>query len=100
MCASIMYMTTIPVGEARQQLSSIVERAEKTHEHFDITRNGHRAAVLLSADEYDSLQETLAILSDPDLVAEIRASEDDLAKGRYVTLDEVEAELRRLGRIR
>ncbi|WP_237720536.1 type II toxin-antitoxin system Phd/YefM family antitoxin [Rhodococcus opacus] len=34
-----------------------------------MTRNGHRAAVLLGADDYDALRETIAVLSDTDLLA-------------------------------
>ena len=93
-------MTTLPLGEARANLSKLVESAERTHQRFDITRNGHRVAVLLAADEYDSMIETLEILADPDTVAAVRESEAALSEGKYLTLAEVEAELRRLGRIR
>ncbi|MFE5708896.1 type II toxin-antitoxin system Phd/YefM family antitoxin [Rhodococcus koreensis] len=64
-----MYMTTLPVADARAQLSRLVDEAERTHERFEITRNGHRAAVLLGADDYDALRETIAVLSDTNLLA-------------------------------
>ncbi|HEV7166616.1 MAG TPA: type II toxin-antitoxin system Phd/YefM family antitoxin [Micrococcaceae bacterium] len=48
-------MTTLPLAGARGDLSKVVERAATTHERFDITRNGVRAAVLLGADDYDAL---------------------------------------------
>lgn len=63
-----MYMTTLPVAIARAQLSRLVDEAEPTHERFEITRNGHRAAVLLGADDYDAMQETIAVLSVADLL--------------------------------
>ncbi|QQZ19403.1 type II toxin-antitoxin system Phd/YefM family antitoxin (plasmid) [Rhodococcus sp. 21391] len=47
----------------------MVDEGERTHERFEITRNGHRAAVLLGADDYDALRETIAVLSDTDLLA-------------------------------
>ncbi len=68
-CARIMYMTTLPVADARAQLSRLVDQAERTHERFEITRNGHRAAVLLGADDYDALRETIAVLADESLLA-------------------------------
>lgn len=68
-CARIMYMTTLPVADARAQLSRLVDEAERTHERFEITRNGHRAAVLLGADDYDALRETIAVLADESLLA-------------------------------
>ncbi|MDV8009040.1 type II toxin-antitoxin system Phd/YefM family antitoxin [Rhodococcus sp. IEGM 1318] len=64
-----MYMTTLPVADARAQLSRLVDEAERTHERFEITRNGHRAAVLLGADDYDALRETIAVLADESLLA-------------------------------
>ncbi|MBY6382534.1 type II toxin-antitoxin system Phd/YefM family antitoxin [Rhodococcus erythropolis] len=64
-----MYMTTLPVADARAQLSRLVDQAERTHERFEITRNGHRAAVLLGADDYDALRETIAVLADESLLA-------------------------------
>jgi antitoxin YefM len=68
MCARIMYMSTLPLAAARAQLSKLVEEASSTHERFEITRNGQRAAVLLGADDYDALRETIAVLSDSDLL--------------------------------
>jgi antitoxin YefM len=65
-----MYMATLPVADARAQLSRLVDEAERTHERFEITRNGHRAAVLLSADDYDSLRETIAVLAEESLLAD------------------------------
>jgi prevent-host-death family protein len=61
-------MTTLPVAEARAQLSRIVDEATRTHERFEITRSGQRVAVLLGADDYDSLRETIAVLGDTELV--------------------------------
>mgnify|MGYP003811207623 CR=1 FL=1 len=50
----------------------------RTHERTEITRNGTRAAVLLGADDYDSMLETLDILSDATLVAELQRSSTSL----------------------
>ena len=61
-------MTTLPVAEARAQLSRIVDEAARTHERFEITRSGQRVTVLLGADDYDSLRETIAVLGDAELL--------------------------------
>jgi antitoxin YefM len=63
-----MYMTTIPVADARANLSKLIDEASTTHERFEITRNGRRAAVLIGADDFDGMSETIAILSDPALL--------------------------------
>lgn len=63
-----MYMTTIPVADARANLSKLIDEASTTHERFEITRNGRRAAVLIGADDFDAMSETIAVLSDPALL--------------------------------
>lgn len=50
-------------------MSCLVDDAERIHERFEITRNGHRAAVLLSAYGYDTLRETIAVLAYEALLA-------------------------------
>jgi antitoxin YefM len=97
--ARILYMTTIPLSDARARLSELVDEAVRTHERVDITRNGRRAAVLLSADDFDSLMETLDILADPQLMQELAEADEQIARGEVYTLEEVEAEMRARGRL-
>lgn len=91
-------MTTLPVADARANFSRIVEAAATTHERFEVTRNGSRVVVLLGADDYDGLIETVEILSDGDLVADIRAGLADLAAERSSTSDEMRDAMRAAGR--
>lgn len=72
----------LPLGEAKDKLSEAVETAEREHARFTITKHGRPAAVLLSADDYASLQETLEVLSRSDLVAQIRKSLRELETER------------------
>ncbi|GAC1651036.1 MAG: hypothetical protein NVS9B11_23790 [Candidatus Dormibacteraceae bacterium] len=51
-----------------------------------ITRNGRPAAVLVSPDDLESLEETLAILSNPRELAALRRGLADLDAGRTITL--------------
>lgn len=92
-------METKPLAEIRQHLSKFVDAAVRTHARFDITRNGTRAAVLMSADDYDSLVETLDVLSDADLVRDIRDGLRDAEAGRVFTHEELVAELVAAGKI-
>ena len=80
-------MTTLPLAEARANLSKLVEAAVSTHEIFEITRNGVRDAVLLSADEYDSLIETIDILGDEQTMVQLRQALTEQAAGLSVAVD-------------
>ncbi|MGH3564121.1 MAG: type II toxin-antitoxin system Phd/YefM family antitoxin [Mycobacterium sp.] len=92
-------MTTLPLAEVRANLSRLVDEAVRTHERIEVTRKGRRAAVILSADDYDSIMETLAILSDQELMREVRQAEVEAESGQVYTLDEVTEEMRAAGRL-
>ena len=93
----ILYMPTIPLAEARAQLSRLVDEAARTHERVEITRNGYRAAVLLAADDYDSLMETLDVLADAEVIGDVRTALDEEARGETHTLDDVRQAMRHRG---
>ncbi len=87
-------MTTIlPITKAREDLTSLVDRARKKLEEFIITVNGTPAAVLMSVAEYESWKETNEILNDHGLMKAIKEGEEDIKKGNFVTLEELEKEL-------
>lgn len=85
---------TLPITEARQNLTTLVNRADKLLDEYIITVNGKPAAVLMSAKEYDSWQETNEILSDPGLMKAIKQGEEDIKKGRVYDWEEVKKELK------
>ncbi len=64
--------------EARDRLSEIVESAATSGEAFTITKHGRPMAVILSYDEYESLIETLNILSDADTMAAIAEAREEV----------------------
>jgi len=97
--ARILYMTTLPLAEVRANLSKLVEEAVRTHQRIEVTRQGRRAAVILSADDFDSIMETLAILSDQELMREVREAEAEAENGEIYTLEEVTEEMRAAGRL-
>ena len=92
-------MTTLPLADVRASLSKLIDSAVTTHERFEVTRNGVRVAVLLSADDYDSLLETVDILSRPDEVVALRASLAELESGDVVSEDDMRMALARRGRL-
>lgn len=84
-------MKTLSLSETKMKFSSLVEQVQGTDEEIIITRNGSPAAVLISHDEYESLKETSAILSDASLMEEIRRGLSALKGGgaRLYTLEEL-----------
>ena len=97
--ARILYMTTLSLADARANLSKLVESAVATHERFEVTRNGDRAVVLLSAEDYDALLETVDVLSRAEEVQALKEGLDDLDAGLTSSLDEVRSAMLRRGRL-
>lgn len=88
----IMVMSeTRPVADVKAHLSEIVDLVESQHERVVITRHGRPAAVIISTDDLDSLEETLSILSTPDALEEIRAAESEIDRSAYLTAAELRA---------
>jgi prevent-host-death family protein len=80
---------TLPLSDVKARLSELVDRVEAEDDRIVVTRNGRPAAVLLSPDDLESLEETLAVLSDPALMKKVRAGENALSRGDTVGLDEL-----------
>jgi prevent-host-death family protein len=83
----------VPVREFRSRLSELLDGVANRRDHVLVTRNGKPAAALVPIDEYEALEESAEILSDPDAVAAIEAGLADLHRGDVVTLDELRTEL-------
>lgn len=73
--------TTAPLSEARERLSEIVDDVATTGADLVITKHGRPMAVVISYDEYESLIETLNILSDAKTMSALAEAESDLDTG-------------------
>ncbi len=79
----------LPLAEVKAKFSEMVDRVEQQHERITVTRNGRPAAVLMSAAELDSLEDTLELLSDPSAMAEIAEARLEVSAGRSVSAEEL-----------
>jgi prevent-host-death family protein len=73
--------------EARAHLGDLLDEVEREHEHLVITRRGRPVVVVMSMAEYDALEETLAVLDDPEALKALRESAEDVAAGRLYSVD-------------
>jgi antitoxin YefM len=82
-------MEALPLSAVKARLSELVDRVEREDDRVVVTRNGRPAAVLVSPDDLESLEETLAVLSDPALLAKVRKGQQAAERGDVVPLDEL-----------
>ena len=82
----------VPFTQARAHLTELLDDVEARHEHVVITRKGRPAAILVSPEEWEAIEETLDILQDQDALQALRESEEDVKAGRLYSVDEVRRE--------
>lgn len=79
-----MTMTTESLRNVKDRFSEFVDRVDREHERVVVTRNGRPAAVLISPDDLESLEETLSLLSDRKAIRELVEAESAVRAGDVV----------------
>ena len=81
--------STMSLTDMRGNMREVVDEVVRTGGEVVITRHGKPVAVLLAHDEYESLIETVNILSDEDTMAAIAQSEAEFAAGDFSRIDQI-----------
>jgi len=84
--------TLVPLSEAKDKLSGLVDEVERTHEIYTITRHGRPAAVLMAVEDLESMEETLFWMSQPGIHESIAEAEKEYASGTTVSGEQVRVE--------
>ena len=81
---------TFSATAARKQFFKVLDLAEAPGFSVTITREGRPPLIIMSQEEFEGWQETMEIMSDPQLVKDIR---EGMADTETITLEELEAEM-------
>jgi prevent-host-death family protein len=82
--------TTLSISEARGKIFKIAEKVQRPSTHYALTEKGKLKVVIMSANEFESWQETLeAIYELPDLVGDIKKAEREYKRGSCLTLEDI-----------
>ena len=85
-------MTTISYTHTRNNLAKVLEQAEENHEPIVVTRSGKKPSVIMSMEEFESLKETLHLLSSPNNALRMQKSLEDYNSGNFVSGELIETE--------
>jgi antitoxin YefM len=81
----LVILMTMPevssLAEVKAHLSELVARVGDQHERITVTVHGRPTAVLLAVDDLESLEETIAVLSDPAALRALGEADVELARG-------------------
>ncbi|HLF85612.1 MAG TPA: type II toxin-antitoxin system Phd/YefM family antitoxin [Nitrospiria bacterium] len=77
---------TLPLAEAKKNLSAIIRDVDEKYDRFTITKNGVDKAIIMSTEEFEGLMETLDILSNREETRAIARAKREVRKGKTVAL--------------
>src|ERR1700722_2118029 len=89
-----MGRSPLAMAEARKQLPKLADTLEK-HPEFGavkITKRGKPVLAVLSWDLYESVIETMEIMSDPELMADFRQGVKEMKEGKGIPLEQFKRE--------
>jgi antitoxin YefM len=81
----------LPLSEVKAKLSEVVDEIATTHERVTVTRNGRPVVVLVSSDDFDAIEETIAILSNAAALVAIEEGRAAVEAGEIVSRADIEA---------
>jgi antitoxin YefM len=79
----------IPISEVRANLPELVNKVNKNLDRIVITVNGQPKAILVSAEELESLEETAEILAIPGAKKSIKDGLKQAKKGQGISLSKL-----------
>jgi antitoxin YefM len=85
---------TSSLAEAKAHLSELVARVGDQHERITVTVHGRPAAVIIAVDDLESLEETIAVLSDSAALHALAEADAELARGEGENEDSLTAAMR------
>ncbi len=89
-------VNTVTLKELRPQLPKIVSRVDTRGDRYVVTKRGKPAIMMMSIDDYDSLMETLDIVSDKQAMKRIKQAKQEIAAGKTVSWDQLRKDIGRV----
>ena len=80
---------SISLKELRPKLPKLIEEVDSKMDRYIITKRGRPVALMMAIDDYESMVETLEILSDKKLMARIKRAEAEVKRGIFVPFEDV-----------
>ena len=79
----------VTATKLRSRLFRVVKELDKFPIQYIVTHNGEPVAVLMSYEEHQSLLATIDVMSDPEMVKNIREGISDKKHGRVHSFEDV-----------
>ena len=88
-CNMVELQKILPVTKVKRELLDIIKAMEEEYATITVTRNGEPVGIMMTPERYESLLETIEILSDKNILRALKASQKDFESGKVYTQKEV-----------
>jgi len=79
---------TVSMEQAQRRLKSVIEEVKASRTPYVLTRFGKPQALIVSIEEYEAMQEELALLSNPEHIARIAEARAAYKAGEGIDLED------------
>ena len=83
------FQQILPITKVKRDLLNIIKSMEKDESTIALTKNGQPVSVIMTLSRYESLMETIDILSDKQILRSLEKSKEDFKSGNVLSHDEV-----------
>ena len=81
-------VNTITLKELRPELPEVIKNIDTRLDRYIITKRGRPVVVMMNIDDYESMLETVEVLSDKQTVKRIKKAKEEIYKGQTISLKE------------
>lgn len=89
-------VNTITLKELRPELPGVIKDIDTKLDRYIVMKRGKPVAVMMSPDDYESLLETIEILSDKESIRRIKKAKREIAKGKTISLEALRHKIEKL----
>ena len=79
---------TVTMEQAQRHLKSVIEKVRESRTPYILTRFGKPQALIVSIEEYEEMQEELALLSNPEHIARIAEARTAYTAGEALSFED------------
>lgn len=85
---------SLNITEARSKLTLLSDELARTHETVSVTRHGKPVLAIMDWDLYEAIVETLDVLGDAELMADLRRGLKEIEAGELYEWEHTKTELK------
>ena len=89
-------VNTITLKKLRPGLPEVIKGIDTKLDRYIVIKRGRPVAIMIGPDDYESLLETIEILSDKEAVKRILKARKEIAEGKTISLEDLRQKIEKI----